>query len=994
MWLFVRGKKIDSGRRFCRVLQQLEKTPGHGDTPGFECTKKARITHDPRGFLKLEMPRNNRRVLQTSLYLAMAWRANVDFQVLLIDGSDGIVCMRDIARLTDYIVSYMCKGNESQIQEKKQMANLIMSATANTCDMKDVKRIAHRVLNSVLKERVISRQECLCQLSELPLNLCSERVEHVSISGHVRLGKNNAAKNSLLAMYRDRGKELSNLSLHQFFYFKKDNQKRKGTQEVFPNYTGGRVEMTYPLNASLARSLLLLHKPWKNFFPSRGKTNDQIIQECKVFLESKYCPSSVKYMYEKEKTRFEEGRKYAETTSKEDNDNNYHETAAKYDSDIVDVVQNLSTIVGPLLGNKSLSEYDLGHQHNWSLPSIELEIQKDKHKIAKWLEKQISDHETKNVNQTDLQLPLRTDGNPYRIEDCFSDQYAIIHRVCSHLENNVLLKTNTMKPQLLMTVRGKAGTGKSVMINTLTTTVRKIFQFNGSVIICGPTGCAAFGAGGTTCHRFFGINTSCLNVDPSRTTAKLLLERLRYPVLLIVDERSMLEAKIVGLMEKRCRTYAYGGQCKNLPWGGIPVVLFVGDDFQLPSIKAGAFQCATEESSNRITRKYERPEERALIQHGFNCFQELGKENMKLDIPKRVLSDQKELTSILEACRGEDRNEIFTSADLERLSQLNLRNLNYSSNDKKQLHGDALALFATKEPRDEYNDDMLLRESRENNVPVAFIRADTQNHKGRKVTNARHYDPDRTPASVKLCIGAPAMLTGWNPIPEWGLFHGSIGMVKDIVFEDGKSPNHYDLPLYIMCDFPQYCGPSISPEHPKLVPIPTFQTRCNELSCNCQRKYVPLSLAFAKTVHTFQGANVGPTHPGQPPNAVKRIIVYPGPRSFEGKNPGLLYTIISRVTTMGNPQDKFSSAIYFDGMDATTERYINITLGANGKQYAKVTDRKNWIQYLDKHCTQREEIPEHKRFTTDWINKKQLDLQQTKNLLDFKILQWKTLSVP
>ena len=164
-----------------------------------------------------------------------------------------------------------------------------------------------------------------------------------------------------------------------------------------------------------------------------------------------------------------------------------------------------------------------------------------------------------------------------------------------------------------------------------------------------------------------------------------------------------------------------------------------------------------------------------------------------------------------------------------------------------------------------------------NKVPVAFIRANTQNINGKTVTNGSHYNPDRAPASVKICIGAKVMLTGWNACPEWGLFHGAIGTVHDIVFDDGDSPNHYKLPLYVLCNFQQYCGPPFIPSQPKVIPIPTIQIQCDKIGCRCQRKYVPLTLAFAKTIHTFQGANVGPTYPGQPPNEVSRVIVFPGP---------------------------------------------------------------------------------------------------------------------
>ena len=54
-----------------------------------------------------------------------------------------------------------------------------------------------------------------------------------------------------------------------------------------------------------------------------------------------------------------------------------------------------------------------------------------------------------------------------------------------------------------MTVTGVAGSGKSTMINTLVSIIRTFFQTEKSVKVCGPTGAAAFNAGGVTCHHAF-----------------------------------------------------------------------------------------------------------------------------------------------------------------------------------------------------------------------------------------------------------------------------------------------------------------------------------------------------------------------------------------------------------------------------------------------------------------------------------------------------------
>ena len=44
---------------------------------------------------------------------------------------------------------------------------------------------------------------------------------------------------------------------------------------------------------------------------------------------------------------------------------------------------------------------------------------------------------------------------------------------------------------LRITVCGKAGTGKSFLIHTITSMIRQMTSYNGTVILCGPTGASA-----------------------------------------------------------------------------------------------------------------------------------------------------------------------------------------------------------------------------------------------------------------------------------------------------------------------------------------------------------------------------------------------------------------------------------------------------------------------------------------------------------------------
>ncbi|GFH49544.1 ATP-dependent DNA helicase PIF1-like [Chaetoceros tenuissimus] len=132
-------------------------------------------------------------------------------------------------------------------------------------------------------------------------------------------------------------------------------------------------------------------------------------------------------------------------------------------------------------------------------------------------------------------------------------------------------------------------------------------------------------------------------------------------------------------------------------------------------------------------------------------------------------------------------------------------------------------------------------------------------------------------------------------------------------------------------------------------------------------KYVPLEIAFARTLHKVQGQSIGPTH------AVPIMVFNPGKTSFEGRNPGLLYTGISRATSLG-ANDVNRSAIYFNcsnkGELYTRVRDIHYKRKRNNtnkqksneaqmldqqypepmltnEKYTKVKKRKYWTDYLD-----------------------------------------------
>ena len=119
------GANQSEKRRYCRAGAGYEDTPNACDTPGFQQRSRHAITRDNRDFLKLEMKRNNLRMIQTPINVLKGWRGNCDIKVLLYDCHDGEPTPEDIAEVTDYIVACACKGNETSAVERETLKNII-----------------------------------------------------------------------------------------------------------------------------------------------------------------------------------------------------------------------------------------------------------------------------------------------------------------------------------------------------------------------------------------------------------------------------------------------------------------------------------------------------------------------------------------------------------------------------------------------------------------------------------------------------------------------------------------------------------------------------------------------------------------------------------------------------------------------------------------------------------------------------------------------------
>jgi len=114
-------------RRVCKTGCGREHHMGKCDTPGFPLNESPEIKYDHRRSQKLYMPRNHPRINQTSSVLLQSWRGNCDVQILVYNSDPMDPDIAEIAKVTDYVVSYSCKGNTTLKEERQHTSKLIMA---------------------------------------------------------------------------------------------------------------------------------------------------------------------------------------------------------------------------------------------------------------------------------------------------------------------------------------------------------------------------------------------------------------------------------------------------------------------------------------------------------------------------------------------------------------------------------------------------------------------------------------------------------------------------------------------------------------------------------------------------------------------------------------------------------------------------------------------------------------------------------------------------
>ena len=423
-----------------------------------------------------------------------------------------------------------------------------------------------------------------------------------------------------------------------------------------------------------------------------------------------------------------------------------------------------------------------------------------------WLSNKVSEaeHQEEQLRSTAMlpvTLPTQGDGSLYSLDAVEGDQQDILLEVMNKVREWIRyanpdnkIKSALCRPfqPMRLTVIGAAGTGKSVLVNTIVTAIRSLFNHNDAVLVAAPTGAAAHNVGGTTIHRMFGINIWKADKEPSQGVSKRMASMLRSTVALIVDECSMISQPVLGAAEKHAAMTAHGGGHAQEDWGGIPIVILVGDDFQLPPTQSdGAFQVV-----NTLPSKSE--QNIGAKANGCRQFLHFSTHVMKLTIIKRQHEAQREYKDIL----TNTAIDKVTEQQAKKLMSLHMHNFS-ASDQQKILSKDTMYLFANKQPMQEHNLEQLVKEASDDN-PVALIKSIPSPACSRTRVVAHHFDNDSTPTATTICRNARVQLCCRNFNPNWGLYNGALGRVKEIVYREGENPNQGHLPQYVTVEFDSY----------------------------------------------------------------------------------------------------------------------------------------------------------------------------------------------
>ena len=698
----------------------------------------------------------------------------------------------------------------------------MISAEEITGNKHDLTRVCKQVMNKSTTKRLISKPEAVCILGKLDMTKCTETIVNVSISNSAQLRKadSDLRDYNILGKYKKRKKEDESLSLRDFFHkYENDSMDKAERGCKIPHFVGVNGTPKFPVTADYAKHQLIVHKPWRSYPKS-----DDWIADFHSFINNPNAPLSAQMTYQRVHIRYLQGTQgYDPVAAIYDNSTNPIDMS---DKELLDLV-GLHKSEGEEFDDSVLQYMDKGLAYEWDRDAkVRIQCQILIKSIfcnakrffqprnlfqknidpSEWLDQKCSERDS-IPHELQLNIPKKADGTKYNIDGLFEDQLTVVLLIMDKILEWAMCGNLSQFKPLRITINGPAGTGKTVVINTIVTLIRELFNANGVVQVCAPTGTAAFNAGGETLHHFLKNKAGLKSYVPFSMSAKKkkeLTSKLKNLLCLIIDERSLLDSAHLGIAEQMVSETIFNGEMSEKSWGNLPVLILVGDDYQLPGVAPGAFDV------------FEPPKGHKATDRGRYVFKECATVVMSLTTSKRIQEKQeadKKLLTKLRTATSLDDNEVSRLLNLH-LDKIQQR---HGPAAVDEIHKECIYLFYRNNPRILKNLEILVKNCSPTN-PVAVCKTRSSGlHNGMAITS--HFKNSKIPTSSLLSIGTKVALENKNFCPIWGLHNGAVGIVDEIVFQKGQNPNKGDLPHYVVVDFPQYVGPVWDLDNPTVSQI-------------------------------------------------------------------------------------------------------------------------------------------------------------------------------
>ena len=434
----------------------------------------------------------------------------------------------------------------------------------------------------------------------------------------------------------------------------------------------------------------------------------------------------------------------------------------------------------------------------------------------------------------------------------------------------------TKDKQKLYFLTGGAGVGKSLVIQTLYQTLFRIFNSDKDsdpdipkVLLCAPTGKAAFNIKGQTLHSAFRLPLNQKTLSHlSASMSNTLATKLAHLKVLIIDEISMVGQHTLKMVDQRLQ-HIFGN---NRPFGGVSVIA-VGDFCQLRPVFATPLFFPP--SSNPYEEIFEKP-----LWSKFKVFQ------LKQIMRQNELHFQTALNNLAKGKLKSEDIDIFKSRTFQTLPK------------KKDIEG-AVHLFAKNTDVDTFNERALSRlkgKMYKSKASDVFRGSGTQLARRQLLHSLEHSKTQDTmgiPSEILLKVKGRYVMT-YNVDVDDGLCNGATGTLRKIDF--GKNPQGKRKPLRLWIEFDditvganlrkKYSSTMKNLNIPKnwtpVTPIAlTVKTKKNS-HLKVNRKQFPLTLAHAMTIHKSQGMSL------------KKVVVHIKNRMTRE----LLYVACSRATSL------------------------------------------------------------------------------------------------